>query len=209
MSIYDFLLNHFRKPKGIFGGMVASKMNESHKNLSDWGFGFIDVPHDAIALDIGCGGGATVRRLAKLAPDGHIYGADYSKKAVKMTRKFNRDLVRSGSVTIEQADVSDLPYEDDTFDVITAIETYFFWPDPETDFVEVRRTLKPGGEFMVLSATYKNEKFHERNMRWVPKLNMHYHTPDQFRQLFVNAGFNEVGIQEQIEKGYIAGIAKK
>jgi ubiquinone/menaquinone biosynthesis C-methylase UbiE len=209
MSIYDFLLKHFRKPKGILGGVVANKMNDSHRKLTDWGLGFIDIPNNATALDIGCGGGATVRRLAQLAPDGHIYGADYSKKAVKMTRKFNRDLIKSGRVTIEQASVSDLPYEEDIFDIITAIETYFFWPEPETDFIEVHRALKPGATFLVLSATYKNERFHARNMRWVPKLNMHYHTPDQFRQLFVDAGFSEVGVQEQIEKGYIAGIARK
>ncbi|MFW5702083.1 MAG: class I SAM-dependent methyltransferase, partial [Bacteroidota bacterium] len=155
MSIYDYLLEHFRKPKGFFGGMVARKMNESHAGMTEWGFRFIDIPHNARALDIGCGGGATVERLAGHAPNGKITGIDYSQKAVKTSSKHNREFIKSGRVTIGQASVSSMPFEDDSFDIITAVETCFFWPDPPSDFREVLRVLRPGGTFLVLTGTYK------------------------------------------------------
>ena len=43
-----------------------------------------------------------------------------------------------------------MPFDDNTFDNITAVETYYFWPDKENDVKEVFRVLKQGGTVMLL-----------------------------------------------------------
>lgn len=57
-------------------------MNFGHSGLTRWGLGFIDIARDIDALDIGCGGGKAVKRLAKIATDGKVVGIDYSPDAV-------------------------------------------------------------------------------------------------------------------------------
>ena len=42
-----------------------------------------------------------------------------------------------------------MPFEDNTFDIVTAFETVYFWPDIEKSFGEVKRVLKPGGMFLI------------------------------------------------------------
>lgn len=43
-----------------------------------------------------------------------------------------------------------MPFDDNTFDNITTVETYYFWPDKENDVKEVFRVLKQGGTVMLL-----------------------------------------------------------
>ena len=43
-----------------------------------------------------------------------------------------------------------MPFEDNTFDIITAFETVYFWPEIEKSFNEVKRILKPGGIFLIV-----------------------------------------------------------
>ena len=46
---------------------------------------------------------------------------------------------------------------DDRFDLVTAVETHYFWPDLPRDLVEVRRVLKPGGMLALVPATAEAE----------------------------------------------------
>ena len=48
-----------------------------------------------------------------------------------------------------EGNVANLPFEDNTFDIVTAFETVYFWPDIEKCFGEVKRVLKPGGIFLI------------------------------------------------------------
>ena len=61
----------------------------------------------------------------------------------------NEKLIDNGKVEIHEDNVKDLPFEDDTFDIVTAFETVYFWPDIEKCFGEVKRVLKPGGIFLI------------------------------------------------------------
>lgn len=47
--------------------------------------------------------------------------------------------------------VAALPFKDNAYDMATAFETVYFWPDIEKSFAEVRRILKPGATFLIVN----------------------------------------------------------
>ena len=78
-----------------------------------------------------------------------VYGVDYSIESVKLSREVNRQEIYDGRVEVIEGNVAKLPFEDNTFDIVTAFETVYFWPDIEKCFGEVKRVLKPGGTFLI------------------------------------------------------------
>src|SRR5262249_57344064 len=81
-----WFLRQCRKPSGLLGRRYVRAMNIAHGPLTDWGLSHVTVtPTDAI-LDVGCGGGRTVQKLAALAPEGTVCGVDYSGASVRAPR---------------------------------------------------------------------------------------------------------------------------
>jgi len=143
MGIFD----NMRKPKGKLGNLQLKSMNKEHTPVALWGLKHLDIKPDDIILDVGCGGGININRMAKIAKK--VYGVDYSIESVKLSREVNQDYVNEGKVEVLEGNVASLPFEDDTFDIITAFKTVYFWPDIEKSFGEVKRVLKPGGIFLI------------------------------------------------------------
>ena len=88
---------------------------------------------DFTILDVGCGGGRTLSKLATAATQGKVYGIDYSKERVAVTKRMNARWLEMGRVEVRQASVSHLPFQDGMFDLVTAVETHFWWPDLAAD----------------------------------------------------------------------------
>lgn len=138
---------NMRKPKGKLGQIQLKSMNKEHTPVALWGLKHLDIKSDDIILDVGCGGGININRMAKNAKK--VYGVDYSIDSVKVSREVNRQEIYDGKVEVVQGDVQSLPFEDETFDIVTAFETVYFWPNIEKCFGEVKRVLKPGGIFLI------------------------------------------------------------
>jgi 2-polyprenyl-3-methyl-5-hydroxy-6-metoxy-1,4-benzoquinol methylase len=64
MNLLKRILVQSKKPSGRFGRFLATGMNFGHSGLTKWGLGFIDIKSDIDVLDIGCGGGKTVKQIA-------------------------------------------------------------------------------------------------------------------------------------------------
>lgn len=143
MGIFD----NMRKPKGKLGNIQLKSMNKEHTPVSLWGLKHLNIKSDDVILDIGCGGGININRMSKKAKK--VYGVDYSIESVKLSREVNLQEIYDGKVEVLKGNVADLPFEDDTFDIVTAFETVYFWPDIEKSFGEVKRVLKPGGIFLI------------------------------------------------------------
>ena len=137
VSLLKRILSQCKKPSGRFGRFLARGMNFGHSGLTKWGLGFIDIASDLDVLDIGCGGGKTVERLAGIATNGKVVGIDCSPDAVVVAKKKNRALIDEGRVEIFQETVSSMKFSDGTFGLITAFETHYFWPDFRNDLKEV------------------------------------------------------------------------
>ncbi len=139
--------SNMRKPEGKLGNIQLKSMNKEHTPVSLWGLKHLNISPDDIVLDIGCGGGMNINRMAQTAKK--VYGVDYSIESVNLSKEVNEDLIREGRVEVHEGDVMDLPFDDDTFDIVTAFETVYFWPDIIKSFGEVKRVLKPGGMFLI------------------------------------------------------------
>lgn len=66
---------------------------------------------------------------------------DYSKAAVAVSRALNRAGIEAGRVDIRLATVSSLPFDDCVFNVVTAVETHYYWPNRTGDLLIRHRHL--------------------------------------------------------------------
>ena len=154
-----------RKPTGFGGKVMVAMMNVGHSAVARWGLQFLELTPDAKVLDCGCGGGANMKRLLKKCPNGAVTGIDYSSVSVEKSKKLNAKTIAEGHCRVLEASVAMLPFENEEFDVVTAFETVYFWPDLPQCFQEVYRVLKPGGTFLICNEsngdTDKDEKWTE------------------------------------------------
>jgi SAM-dependent methyltransferase len=200
-----------QKPSGWMGRFVLWNMNSRHSKVTDWGLSQISIEKDATILDVGCGGGRTVSKLAAAATQGKVYGIDYSSESVAIANRTNRQWIDMGRVEIREASVSQLPFPADTFDLVTAVETHFWWPDLPADMREVLRVLKPGGTLIIIAEIYRGAKTKTAKLaeKYLPLSGMALLSVDEHRELFANAGYSDVQVIEEVSKGWICGIGRK
>jgi len=209
MGFVDKFIKQCRKPTGRFGKFVGRTMNFGHARIRHWGISHISIKPDATILDIGCGGGKGVQELAMSCPNGKVYGIDYSEDMVQLSKKVNKTLIKKGLVEIKSGTVSSLPFPDNMFDLVTAFETYYFWPNLIDDLKEINRILKPGGTLLVVNEVYKDDRFETRNTKWANLSDMRLHTPDEYKDLLTEVGYHAVEIDNIPQKNWITAIAKK
>ena len=133
----DRIPQNTRKPEGFWRRTLLRSINHDHAAWARWGLSHLDWHHTWNVLDIGCGGGANIARMMSLCPKGLIYGIDASEESVDSSRKYNRPELDKRCFIL-QGTVDCLPFDVDTFDVITAFEALYSWPDLEKAFKEAK-----------------------------------------------------------------------
>ena len=214
MSLASKLLNQCRQPSGWAGRLNLWSMNRRHSKVTDWGLGHISIGKQDTILDIGCGGGRTINKLAAIASEGKVYGVDYSEASVAASSTTNRQLIEKGRVEIRHGSVSRLPFSGGMFDVVTAVETHYYWPDLAADVQDVLRVLKPGGSLIIIAESYKGGKYDQRLQQFVDAMRANNYDYafldlDEHRALLSNAGFSDVHVFEEYDKGWICVTGKR
>lgn len=201
-------LSNTRKPKGFMGKKMVSVMNEgTHQRLSDWGMQYVSFDAGAHVLDMGCGGGANIQKMLGKVSDGHVSGADYSDISVAKSREVNKDAISEGRCDVVRADVTKLPFEEGTFDLITAFETVYFWPDLNVSFREIARVLKKGGVFMITNESTGTDETSVHFHNIIDGMNLY--TPEELRKYMENAGLEAVDIHQDEKEPWICVTGRR
>ncbi len=175
------------RPEGKSGEKMLERMNRSHGPLRDFGLPLLSWRPGMRILDVGCGGGATIAEMLKLSADSVIDGIDYSQVSVRQSEELNKKDLGS-RCNICQADVAKLPFAEDTYDLVTAVETVYFWPDIDGAFKEIFRVLKHQGVFAIL-----NEGSDPEQCDWPPVDGfMRIYRPEELEELLKKAGFQAI-----------------
>jgi ubiquinone/menaquinone biosynthesis C-methylase UbiE len=193
------------------GRIILWEMNVQHSRLTNWGLSHVSIGESDTILDVGCGGGRTISKLAALASHGKVYGIDHSEESVAAARRTNAREIAAARVEIQQGSVSQLSFPDNTFNLVTGVETHFFWPDLPGDVREILRVLKPGGALILIAEVYKgsNSRVGKIAEKYTSLTGMTLLTADEHRELFEAAGFAEVQVFEKRFKGWICATGKK
>lgn len=99
-------------------------------------------------LDAGCGTGAVISLLCKKYPEKSYTGIDLSDKMIKAAKRKN-----NSNVMFVCGDCEELPFEDNSFDVVICSQSFHHYPNPEKFFCNVYRVLKKDGRLILRDMT--------------------------------------------------------
>jgi ubiquinone/menaquinone biosynthesis C-methylase UbiE len=208
MLLVVWILRQCRRPSGLLGARMVQAMNITHSALTDWGLSHLTIRRADVILDVGCGGGRTVQKLAALAVEGRVHGVDYSEASVQASRQVNAAAIAGGRVAVELGSVAALPYPDQRFDVVTAVETHYYWPDLEANLREIRRVLKPGGALALIAETTRDRQPNPLFFVVMPLLGAAHLTTAEHEDLLRRAGFADIAADTR-KNGWICVTGRR
>ena len=190
-NILKSFFSQCARPEGALGRVMLSFMNYTHAPLTNWGLKLVDVQDGWTMLDVGCGGGFTIRRLLKRSKDAKVYGIDISEESVAKAKKVNAEVLDK-QVFVTLGSAEKLPYEDGKFNLVTAVETVYFWPNLPNCLQEVRRVLKSGGKFAILVEVVDSDS------KWTNVVEgMTAYSPEDLKKLLDEAGLTQTEIHRK------------
>ncbi|MGI9058432.1 MAG: class I SAM-dependent methyltransferase [Ktedonobacteraceae bacterium] len=140
-----YIDGQFRRPTGVVGRIIGSRMAEQHEPENEWTVALLSVQPTDHILEIGFGPGTTIQRLAALASEGQVTGIDFSHTMLQVARKRNALAIKAGCVNLTYGNATNLPYSENSFDKALSIHALYFWPDALQTLQEIQCVLKPGG----------------------------------------------------------------
>ena len=208
MGLLSKFFSNAKKPSGFLGKIMVNGMNGGgHAAMASWALEAVEIPEDYKILDIGCGGGGNIARMLKRVHKGSVMGIDFSTVSVEKSLKVNAKAVKEGRCQVTEGNVASLPFEKGMFDMVTAFETIYFWPDIEHCFNEVKKVLKPGGRFVIVN---ESDGSGPMDAKWENLIEgMHTYRPEEIRTLLSNTGFSNINIQKNEAKHWLMVTAEK
>lgn len=192
----EFLIKQSQKPSGLIGRVITKIWSFYFKKLSLWAIKQTTISDNYRILEIGYGGGSTIKNLLALNKNLEIHGIDISKESYRTAQRVHSDSIRKGSVQLKIGNVENMPYQNNYFNRIFAIQTHIFWKDIKKSFQEVYRVLSSNSTLIIAS---EKEKIHYHMTD--------YRTSHEFSQLLTSIGFSK--IEEKQNRNWILYIVYK
>jgi len=142
---------------------------------------YYDLAPDAKVLDIGCAKGFMMYDFKLFMPELNIQGIDVSQYAYDHAKEEVKDL-------IQVANAKDLPFEDNSFDLVIAINSLHNLPinDCKQAFREIERVSKKNS--FVMNDAWRNEAEHESMLKWNLTAQT-YMSVEDWKNLFKEVGY--------------------
>ncbi len=150
-----------------------------HKRLLE----YVDLPERANILDMGCGTGRLLERLATEFADVRGTGLDLSSNMLRIARQSNSHHPR---LIYIEGNAESLPFGEGQFDAVFSTISFLHYLEPQQVLSEVARVLSPGGRFYLVDITSNKQTAPQ----WVPisPLGIRLYSPQQREILGSSAG---------------------
>jgi ubiquinone/menaquinone biosynthesis C-methylase UbiE len=139
------LMRMFGRPEGVLGRLGGIILARTNRSFAQELVTFLDIGASEKVLEVGFGPGVGIELLTKAAKAGTIAGVDPSEEMVKQATARNAAAIRTGVVDLHRGTVASIPFADNTFDTVIAINSMQVWPDATAGLREIRRVLAGGG----------------------------------------------------------------
>ena len=180
----------------VWGKLTETQAKERALNLAN-------IKNGQAILEVALGTGFTFKEIVSLNADGLNVGIDISDKMIQLAEKRISKRPASGKVELKQASAFDIPYPEQTFDLILNCYMLDLIPFAEMGSImtEFHRLLKPGGKLALTNMTSGKSKlshFYGYLSRLSPKL-MGGCRPVDLKEMLVQHDF-EVKTQDYVEQ---------
>ncbi len=171
----------------------GEEMERHHISIAEQTLRRMELKAGERVLDLGCGTGWATRLLARLVGEGpegfgQVVGLDISNEMIRRARAQSRDFE---NVLYVWGPADHIPWEENYFDKVLSIESFYYYPDQDRVLAELFRVLAPRGRMFLLINLYKDNPY---SLRWVDelKVRVHVRSEQEYVQLLKAHAFEEV-----------------
>jgi ubiquinone/menaquinone biosynthesis C-methylase UbiE len=136
-------------PRGAAGAVMAWLLRGGDALQNRATVDALDPPPGAAVLEVGCGPGHALQMLARTRPLGLVAGVDASEPMLARARRRLDGGRGDAALDLRVGDAGDLPFPDECFDVVFAVNAFHQWPDQRRALAEMAGVLKPAGDLML------------------------------------------------------------
>lgn len=193
-----------RRPGGLIGRLIYRHPAGHETSFAMMLDALHPGPGDRL-LDLGCGGGVFLERV--LARGAGAAGLDHSPDMVAETRRRNAAALAAGRLELHQGDVARLPFGDAAFTLVTSLNAFFFFPEPQAAIAEMARVLAPGGRLGIVTTPPEQAAMLKR---WFGPVaaRMRLDAPDSLAGWMADAGLIPGEVKPVRQVGYLITARK-
>jgi ubiquinone/menaquinone biosynthesis C-methylase UbiE len=191
MKYIRSFLNNYAHPQGFIGRLIAYRRDQKNRAVNEWTLSLLDLQPGDQVLEVGFGSGLTLQKALNQVPLCLAAGVDSSRTMVNIALKRNAGAVSAGSMDLKLGSMETLPYRDQFFDKVYAVQVIHFLSDPQQGIRELYRVVRPGGRV----ALYFEPK--EKFVKYKPLLDGIYrpYSEEEVHDLLQQAGFARVWVE--------------
>lgn len=155
--------------EGTVGRVAASVMARLNRDVERSAVAELDPSEGDDVLAVGFGPGVGIQELVERLTRGCVAGIDPSSTMVELARRRNRRTIDSGQVVLVEAAANNIPFPNEAFRGVVAVNCMQLWRPLEGSLREVARVLVPGGRMVAVTHVWALQK-HAPLDEWLWKL---------------------------------------
>ncbi len=150
-------MHQAEKPRGALGVVMGWLLERGNAQQNRATVEALEPPPGAAVLEIGFGPGHALEMLANTRPLGLVAGIDHSELMVETARRRLARRRGSAALDLRCGEARDLPFDDEQFDLVYAVNSYHQWPDKADALAEMAGVLRPGGDLLLSIRDFRME----------------------------------------------------